>query len=258
MGHQKLGSLPRSKRWDEVVGLLAAGAAGADVAAATSLAAENSMPDVSSDPAVRFGFWLLTQIPLAARDLDFAGALRRLDLPVSDSPSLEDVVAAASDAIDHEINRAGGRSDYGELAQLAFSESLYAIASREPDLLGESPDRARAAISKLATSRAFASLARDFFSRLTRRHLAYFLSRELVNHTGPGHRFANLRQNAAFSEALDRHCREASRIIQEFSAEWFSKHVFEGGIDRDKAGRFVHVATKKIREELRQRRDPRG
>jgi hypothetical protein len=238
--------------------LIADGATVADVAAATSFAAESSLPDVSRDPAVRFGFWLLTQIPQAARGPDFAGALRGLNLRVPGNPSLEDIVVAASDAIDREVNAAGGRSDYGELAQLAFSESLYAVASREPDLLGETPDRARAAISKLATSRAFAVLARDFFSRLTRRHLAYFLSRSLVTQTGPNHRFANLRQNESFSNALDQHCREASRIIQEFSAEWFSKHLFEGGIDRDKAGRFVHVATKKIRAELRQRRDPRG
>ncbi len=64
VGHQKLGNLPRSKYWEQVVGLISDGAAAADVAAATSRAAEGSMPDVSNDPAVRFGFWLLTQIPL--------------------------------------------------------------------------------------------------------------------------------------------------------------------------------------------------
>ncbi len=158
MGHQKLGSLPRSKRWDQVVGLIIDGATVTNVAAATALAAERSMPDVSNDPTVRFAFWLLTQIPQAARDLDFAGALRQLGLLIADEPSLEEVVVAASDAIDSQINTSGGRSDFGELAQLAFSESLYAIASREPDLLGDSPDRTRIARSKLATSRAFAAL----------------------------------------------------------------------------------------------------
>ncbi len=184
--------------------------------------------------------------------------MRQLDLSFSNEPSLEEIIAAASDAIDKQVSKGGGRSDFGELAQIAFSESLYALASREPDLLGDGPDRTRIALSKLASNRGFAALSRDFFSRLTRRHLAYFLSRELANHTGPERRFANLRQNQDFSSAIDLHCREASRIIQEFSAEWFSKHVFEGGIDRDKAGRFVHVAAKKIREELRRRHSPYG
>ena len=41
------------------------------------------------------------------------------------------------------------------------------------------------AIAKLGTSDRFSIVARDFFSRLTRRYLAYFLSRELFNHVGP-------------------------------------------------------------------------
>jgi hypothetical protein len=36
----------------------------------------------------------------------------------------------------------------------------------------------------LATVKQFGVLARDFFARLTRRHLEYYLSRELSKHVG--------------------------------------------------------------------------
>jgi hypothetical protein len=97
-------------------------------------------------------------------------------------------------------------------------------------------------------------LARDFFARVVRRQLNYFLSRELSQHVGVNARFQTIREHREFEEALDLHCREASRIIKEFSGEWFSKNTYQGGIDEVKAGRFAHVAFQKLREELRHRR----
>jgi hypothetical protein len=109
-------------------------------------------------------------------------------------------------------------------------------------------------VAGFATVRQFAVLTRDFFARLTRRHINYYLSRELSKHVGPGRRFASVREHRSFEEALDRHCREATRVIKEYSGEWLSKQNFEGGIDPYKAGRFVSYASKKIRDELRYRR----
>jgi len=255
MGHQHLGTLPQSLKWRQVVQLISGGADVKDVAAATSAAAESQMADASNDPAVKHAVWLLTQIPLAARQDNFASALRQLGLHVSERPTLIEVAAAMSDAVDKCVTKAGGRSDLGEMAQLSAVESLNAIAGRElSDLFGASADKVKAALGGLGTVKEFAVLARDFFSRLSRRQLSYFLSRELSNHVGTNSRFKTIREHRDFETALDLHCREASRILKEFSGEWFSKHTYEGGIDEGKAGRFVHVAFQKLREELRARR----
>jgi hypothetical protein len=255
VGHHHLLRIARTREWLEVIALITGDGTVEDIAAATSKAAERSMIDAAADPGVRYAFWLLTQIPLAARKQDFAGELRILGLEVSSHPSLVEIAAATMDALDREVSRSRGRSDYGELAQLSAAESLHAVAGRElPDLLSSDSDRVRAALAGLATVNQFAVLSREFFARLTRRHLNYYLSRELSNHVGSERRFHSIREHRAFEEALDGHCREASRIIKEFSGQWFSKHNFEGGIDPAKAGRFVHVAAKKIRDELRHRR----
>jgi hypothetical protein len=255
MGHQHLGSLPESRKWRQVVQLISGGADVQDVASATSAAAEQQMADASNDPAVKHAVWLLTQIPTAARKEDFVSELRKLGLRVGDRPTLFEIASAMTQAVDGYVGRAGGRTDLGEMAQLSAVESLNAVAGRElPDLFGSTPDKTRAALSGLSTVKQFAVLARDFFSRLARRQLSYFLSRELSKHVGVNSRFQTIREHRDFEAALDLHCREASRIIKEFSGEWFSKHTYEGGINEAKAGRFAHVAFKKLREELRHRR----
>jgi hypothetical protein len=106
------------------------------------------------------------------------------------------------------------------------------------------------AIRSLSTTKQFSTLSREFFSRLSRKYLTYFLSRELSNYVSADGRFSSIDKHAEFSQGLDRYCREASRIIEEFSGGWFSKSIFEGGITEDKAAGFVHVALKKLRAEL--------
>jgi hypothetical protein len=259
MGHQLLGILPRSRAWQEVVALIADGADVEAIAAAASRAAETSMIDASSDPSIRHAFWLLTQIPLAARQEGFERALRTLGIDVCVQPSLADITSGMMDAIDGAVTRRGARTDFGEMAQLCAAESLSAVAGSEArDLFGGSTEAVKSALAGLATVKQFAVLARDYIARLARRHLNYFLSRTMSAHVGTGRRFSSVREHQMFEAALDLHCREATRIIKEFSGEWFSKHIHEGGIDRETAGRFVHAAFQKVREELRHRRNADG
>ncbi len=114
----------------------------------------------------------------------------------------------------------------------------------------------RQAFAKLSTSDRFSVVARDFFSRLTSRSLGYFLGRELSKHVGPNKRFGAMANHSDFNTALNLHCREASRIIKEFSGGWYGKSLQQQNqISPDDARRFAHVAFKKLRAELRRRRD---
>jgi hypothetical protein len=89
---QRLGRLPGSRKWRQVIALISGGAGVRDVAAATSAAAENQMIDASNDPAVKHSVWLLTQIPIAAKQDDFSTELKKLGLRVSEHPTLIEVV----------------------------------------------------------------------------------------------------------------------------------------------------------------------
>jgi len=48
------------------------------------------------------------------------------------------------------------------------------------------------------------------------------------------------------------HCREASKIVEAFAGEWFSKTRWENqDISRDDAAQFAHVAMRKMVDELK-------
>jgi hypothetical protein len=83
MGHVRLGVLPRSRKWRQVVEELHAGADVGTIAASAAEAAEASLKRASDDPACLHSFWLLIQVPLAPCGAAFAEDLRRLGLRVS-------------------------------------------------------------------------------------------------------------------------------------------------------------------------------
>lgn len=75
MGHKRLLRLPATQKWQQVVELVAGRAELEGIAAAAAKAAEGSLPEASRDPALVRAFWLLTQIPLAARSQEFREGL---------------------------------------------------------------------------------------------------------------------------------------------------------------------------------------
>ena len=254
MGHVRLGRLPQTRNWRDVVGLLGATAPPDHVAAASARAAEGSIGRAASDPALTHAIWLLTQLPLAARARNFPGALRELGLDIDTSPTLLSIVGAFTDAIERQAARLGGRTDLGELAQQAAAESLTTTAATVlPSLFSPTPEEVRRVLARLTSRDGFGRLAREFFARLTGRYLDYYLSRELSNHVGPGRALPSVAAHTDFKNAIDLHCREASRIVETFAGTWYGKAQFEGGISPDKARRFAFVALRKIVSELKRR-----
>jgi hypothetical protein len=257
MGHIRLGTLPRTKKWTQVVHLISGGADVEHIAAASADAAERGLERASEDEGLAQAFWLLTQLPQAARHVNFSEQLWELGLNVSSRPTLVEIVVALTQAIDAHLQDTGKRSDFSELAQQAASQTIASLAGQGlPSLFGPTATDVQKAIAKLGTSNNFSILARDYFSRLTSHSLNYFLSRELSTHVGPSKRFANIGDHSEFNAAMDLHCWEASRIIKEFAGGWYGKTLQkEKRITRNDARKFAHVAFKKLRAELRKRRD---
>lgn len=256
MGHVRLRVLPRSRKWVQVVELLQSGAPDEVIAAASAAAAETALSNASDDPVFREAAWLLLNLPLSARSPDYVYGLVSLGLAVDEAPSLLGLSASIASALDRRAREIGGRTDLGEMAQMALVESLASVVEPElPSLFEPDPAEVRRALGRLAAGDRFAALARDFFARLTQRCLDYYLSRELAAHIGESERFATDAERRSFDAALGLYCREASRIVEAYAGGWYGKTVWQAGrLDREAADRFARYAFKKIRDELGRRR----
>jgi hypothetical protein len=256
MGHIRLGTLPRSKQWRAVVGLLEGDADLAEIAEAAALASEADLRRASSDPLFQFVSSLLVELPLWARAPGFDEALRGIGADPDAARSITGLLSEVSAAIDEEAFRSGRISDAGELAKSALLESLAVqLETRVPSLFEPSPSEVRSALGALAQGKNFALLARNFFARLTYRSLDYYLSRELAMHMGEGRRFASDADRVAFQNDLAQHTFEASRIVEEFAAGWYGKIVWQKQqLDQEAINRFTSFAFTKLRKELGRRR----
>lgn len=218
------------------------------------------------DDGLIYSFYLLTQITQAARsDEGFAQRLRELGVAppalavhstlVSDAgvaDTIYDLVANFTNAVDQRLTSRGTRSDLGEIAVRAATESLTALCEdKASTLFGSSQETVQDALHQLSTKSGFSRLSQDFFARMTSGFLIHNLSKELSNHVGPGRRFGDISEHNAFIGGLDQHCRSAASVLDVFAGQWYSKHNFQGGITERKTFGWVGHALDKMKSALR-------
>ncbi len=264
MGHTRLGPLPKSRSWSQVVESLTgiglsqysvSGSAASRVniiAAQTLKAARSTLARASYDPGVRYTFYLLTQLVLASRSADWQGELDQHGISLSDQSSVFDLTAEVQGAIDRYIgSTATGATDLSEMAQQAAGEALTSLlGTQTPTIFGDSESEdLRNALRSLSTKKGFGQLGQRFFARFVARFLNFHLSRATAAGVGAP-RLQNLGYVGEFNEALATHCEESARIVRDFCGDWYSKTEYETGIDPANAARFLAIAVRKLKSEL--------
>jgi hypothetical protein len=256
MGHIRLGTLPQSKKWQDVVGLLETNAPLDAIAEAAARASEYDLKRATDDPGFQFATGLLVRLPFLARAPGFEDVLADLRIGGDSLSSLPAFLAGLSNAIERDAFEVGYSSDISGLAKAALMETFAdKLGERLPTLFESTPQELRKALAGYASGQEFARLSRAFFANLTYRSLDYFLSRELANHTGTDQRFTNDADRVAFERALKQHTVEASRIVEEFAGGWYGKTVWQKNrLDQQEIDRFTRYSFKKMRDELGRRR----
>ncbi|HYG33895.1 MAG TPA: hypothetical protein VEC99_03875 [Clostridia bacterium] len=252
MGHIRIGTLPATRRWKDVVGLITDGVEAARVAEAVTHAWEQAFNSVQKDAGFREAVYLLMQIGAAGKSRDPTEHLSSVGVEVAGATSVVEVAMALSAAMERRLEGTRQRSDFGELAQRALVGTVTEYLQRSmPTLLESTADDVDGAFKECGRDKAFGKLSREFFARMTNECLNYFLSKTLPAQVGEGRRFATTGQLAGFEEAMRTHCSEAAEIVESYSSGWFSKELHESGkITRDSAERFGWFGLKKIRSEL--------
>lgn len=256
MGHVRLGMLPKTRAWKDVVRLIADGADPSEIAGATMTAADKAFESIQFDAGYSDTVDLMTQLAVAARSDDPRGHLESVGINIPDNASLADVALAMSRALESSVSDGARQSDFPELAHNALVGAVVEHMNEKfGGLFPPSADDIHQGLADLGKKNEFGKLARTFYGRLTNESLDWFLSRTVGTQVGEGQRFATTNQVAQFKQALETHCHEASEIVERFSADWFSKHHFQsnGDISADKTKGFGAYAMQKMRDELKMR-----
>jgi hypothetical protein len=252
MGHNRLGHLPRTRRWREVVALLDQGpAATSQIAAAVVQAAERALRELSNDPVIADALQSLIRITWASRSASFSDELRVLGL--SSDASAVSVIAAIGDHVRQSVTEHPESSYFGEIAALATRSALTeTVLLQGPGLFFSSAEDVQHAFRAFSTRDRFGELARRFFADFMSRSLRSWVDRELSNHVGQP-QISNVADASDFLKAIDTHTWQAARIVEDFAGGWYSKRNWElgGDITRDEAQKFVAVSMRKLRAELR-------
>ena len=253
MGHSQIGTLPVTRRWKEVVRLIADGANVEAVAEATLLAAERALASVREDAGFREAAKLLVEIGLAAGSDNPREALAGLGIPLSEETTVAGLAVAVGEVLDRRCEALRRPSDFGEMAGRALVAAMIeGVRGHEATFFPRAGKEVGAVFVKVGREKGFGEMARSFFGRLTGDCLDYFLSKTLGTKLGEGQRFATNNQLAEFMGAMRTHCAEASGITEKYAGQWFSKHRHEEGgkISGESAEGFGWYAMEKMRLEL--------
>ena len=252
MGHSLLGTLPRTKEWNDVVRLVSEGADVAQVAGKTLVAAQKALGTTKADPGFAEAVYLMAQIALAGKMRDAAAYLETLGVDIHKDYSTADLSTALSAAVNRRMEGRGLRTDWGEMARGALVSAITSeLTANGERLFQGSRQELTAELGPLHKEKNFGRLGRAFFTKMTHRFLNYFLTKTLGTQIGVERAFTTRREYREFRAAMRTHCAEAAGIVEKFSGQWLTKQLREtGSVSREAAERYGAYAIRKMQLEL--------
>lgn len=256
MGHERVGTLPKTRKWRTLVGQVAdfgvpnSTVTAPDIAGQTIHNVRSRFRNAHNDPGINAAFEFLIILAVAARSEDPWETLLESGIEVPDEPTALSFAKAASIWI-------SGNQDsleYGKIARGAASDAIaswhYENRTSQENLF-EFTDSSFEVWRMASNGAGFCELARLFFASFTERYLGYFLEREAsAALSNIDDRDLLGKQLEDHIDDISQHAFETAKITQSFAAGWFNSNAKETVPDREAIGGFLWLAFGKIREEL--------
>lgn len=256
MGHNRLGRLPKTRRWVQVLELLdTSPQETAQIAGLVAEAADLRLRRLADDPSLTYCFWLLTRIAWSARGPHFYEDLSELGVDIDPNASALTLISRTADRVRAAVSGYPSSGHFAEISSLALRRALSdSVGQQGPSLFDSSAEDVQRAFRRYSTRDRFGELAHRFFADFMSRTLRSLVDRELSNHVSATSRLSSVESSLGFMQALDTHAWQSARIVEEFAGGWYSKHNWEskGEISPAEAQRFVGYALRKLRSELKQ------
>jgi len=254
MGHERIGYLPKSKKWraivDEVANFTADGDTIAQIANKTTKNVILRFNNIERDKGVLAAFKFLILLSHSARREDASEFLAKEGINLSTNFNL----LGLSKAIREFISTNTESREYSSFANHALIETVSHWSQQnkiQQQIQFDSDKNSFAEWRSASDGGGFCELSRMFFSNFTDNYLRYFLEREASA------KINNLFDRDTFNKKLDEHVNEISKhafetakITQSFSAGWFNKHAKDKIPSNETIKGFVSFCFKKLNSEI--------
>ena len=258
MGHERVGALPHTKKWRDVVTQLGESSGSRDdVAAIADAVLQNvrvQFRKIHSDDGVVAAFQYLVALTKTASLRNVGDASFSPTIDLEGSPSTLKLIGQLRSWVEAQ----GGSREYADIAAKASADaiSLWSAQQNMQASLFTGPGDPRDIWQRADNGAGFCEVSRLFFSKFTERYLNYFLEREAsasMASVSERDRFASqLRDHV---DDVSKFAFETSRITQSFAAGWFNNYASDRYPSKDESRGFLSVAFGKMREELRREAD---
>ena len=254
MGHERIGRLPGTKKWRNIVDELTEFSPNnnnvASVADKTTRNVAGQLERMNKDKGVIASFSYLLTLLHASKQRDPHAFLQQNGITLSPSFSLLELARSIK-----QFNRANcDNTEYATIASQALIDTVSTWTKQEQQqtslFFGGDTDPFEP-WRRAADAGGFSEISRIYFSNFIGRYLKYFLEREASAS------FKNLFDRSDFSQRLDSHLDEISKsafettkVTQQFAAGWYSKNAAKQFPDSDDIQGFIGYALKKLKNNL--------
>ncbi len=253
MGHERVGFLPKSKSWDQVVNSIHGYTTEKP---SVSVIAEQAINNVrkkflslNEDSSFLASFKCLVILSYASKVKNPLVFLSDNGIGVNNNGSLFQLTSAAQKWMEKQ----NGSKEYNSLATKALIDTINNwVTNNQPSatLFGKN-ENILASWEKASNGSGFCEVSREYFSRFTTNYLSYFLDR------AASAQIDTISERNKFSESIkghiseiSTHAFETSKIAQSFAAGWFNKNAKDSFPSDKKIKGFLGIVTKKFHDEF--------
>ncbi|MBO0930130.1 hypothetical protein [Fibrella aquatilis] len=254
MGHERIGHLPNTKRWRNIVNELTEFSPKnnnvASIANKTTKNVVSQLERMNQDKGVLSSFSYLLNLLHASRQGDPYTYLEKNGITLSPSFSLLELARSIK-----QFNQANCESnEYATIASQALIDTVSIWTRQEQQqttlFFGGEADPFEP-WRRAADAGGFSEISRIYFSNFIGRYLRYFLEREASAS------FKTLFDRNDFNNRLDKHLNEISKsafettkVTEQFAAGWYNKNALKQFPSSNDVKGFVGYAIKKLKNNL--------
>lgn len=254
MGHERIGYLPKTKKWVGIVENIANFSANNDniaqIAFQTTKNVRSRFKYIEDDKGVFAAFKYIILLSYSSKLNNASDFLAKEGIQLSKNFNLFDLTQSIQQFISiHQQSK-----EYSAFATQSMIDTVCDWSRKnqiQQTFVFDSNDNSFETWKNAANGKGFCEISRSFFANFTERYLKYFLEREAsskINNLFDRREFNNKLET--YISDISKHAFETSKITQSFSAGWFNNNVKDGIPSNDKIQGFLSFAFQKINSEL--------